>query len=278
MCRVNHGMCAMNKARRARFLAFALLPAMLISCATVPVTGRRSLNLVSDTELARLSLDSYRKVIDEAELSSDPAQLEMVRRVGGRIARATESYLRAHDLPYDQFVWEFNVIKDDDQVNAWAMPGGKIAVYTGIFPVARDDAGLAAVLGHEIAHVLARHGNERMSRALLVELGGQTLSAAMSQRPGWTSNLLLASYGAGSQVGVILPHSRLQESEADRIGLTLMAIAGYDPRAAIGLWERMAGSGGSRPPRFLSTHPRPESRIQDIQRYLPEAMAIYEGQ
>lgn len=266
----------MNNVRSAQFFAFVLLSTILISCATVPITGRRSLNLVSNAELARLSLDSYRKVIDEAELSSDPAQIEMVRRVGGRIAQATVSYLRAHELPYDQFAWEFNVIKDDEQVNAWAMPGGKIAVYTGILPIARDDAGLAAVLGHEIAHVLARHGNERMSQALLVELGGQTLSAAMSQRPGWTSNLFLASYGAGTQIGVLLPHSRLQESEADRIGLILMAIGGYDPRASIGLWERMSGSGGSRPPRFLSTHPRPESRIEDIQRHLPEAMAVYE--
>ncbi len=266
----------MKKDRVARVLILIFVSALLTACATVPVTGRRSLNLIPNAELARMSLESYRKVIDEAELSTDRRQLEMVRRVGGRIARATVSYLRAHDLPYDQFEWEFNVIQDDEQVNAWAMPGGKIAVYTGILPVAQDDAGLAAVLGHEIAHVLARHGNERMSRALLVDLGGQTLSAALSQRPGRTSNLFLASYGAGTQVGVLLPHSRLQESEADRIGLILMAIAGYDPRVAIGLWQRMGQIGGSRPPGFLSTHPQPEARIADMQRYLPEAVAIYE--
>ena len=267
----------MNKARFVRIFNLFLVSALLTSCATVPITGRRSLNLVPNAELTRMSLESYRKVIDEAELSTDPAQLAMVRRVGDRIGRATISYLRAHELPYDDYEWEFNVIRDDEQVNAWAMPGGKIAVYTGILPVAKDDAGLAAVLGHEIAHVLANHGNERMSRALLVNLGGQTLSAALSQRPGLTSNLFMASYGAGAQVGVLLPHSRLQESEADRIGLTLMAIAGYDPRAAIGLWQRMSQIGGSRPPGFLSTHPQPEARIADMQRHLPEAMAIYEG-
>ena len=267
----------MNKARVTRIFILILVSALLTSCATVPVTGRRSLNLIPDAELARMSLESYRKVIDEAELSTDPAQLERVRRVGDRIARATVSYLRAHQLPYDQFQWEFNVIQDDEQVNAWAMPGGKIAVYTGILPVSENDAGLAAVLGHEIAHVLAKHGNERMSRALLVQLGGQTLSAATRQRPAWTSNLLLASYGAGAQVGVLLPHSRLQESEADHIGLILMAIAGYDPRAAIGLWQRMGQVGGSRPPSFLSTHPQPQARIADMQRHMPEAMAIYEG-
>ena len=266
----------MNSPRIKSLISFLIVSALLISCATVPLTGRRSLNLVSDAELSKISLESYRTVIEEAELSTDPAQIEMLRRVGDRIARATVSYLKAHDLPYDQFAWEFNLIKDDEQVNAWAMPGGKIAVYTGILPIAQNDAGLAAVLGHEIAHVLAKHGNERMSHALLVQLGGQTLSAALGQEPGLTSSLLLASYGAGTQVGVLLPHSRLQESEADRIGLTLMAIAGYDPRASIGLWQRMGAVGGPRPPNFLSTHPQPEARIADMQRYMPEAMAIYE--
>ena len=257
-------------------VATVCLVALLVSCTTVPVTGRRTLNLIPDSQLVSMSLESYQQVIGDSTLSKDRNELNMVARVGDRIARATESYLRAHGLPADQYTWEFNVIKDDEQVNAWAMPGGKIAVYTGILPVAMDDAGLAAILGHEVGHVVANHGNERMSQGLIVEFGGMGLSAALSQRPGATSDLFLASYGAAAEYGVLMPYSRLQESESDHIGLILMAIAGYHPEAAIGLWERMDEEGGERPPEFMSTHPSPQSRIEDIRSHLPEAMAIYE--
>ncbi len=259
---------------RIHSVALALL-VTLIACSTVPVTGRRSLSLVSDSELASMSLTAYQKIIEESELSGDPEQLELVRRVGWRIADATEQYLLQHGYSIDGYEWEFNVLQDDETVNAWAMPGGKVAVYTGLLPLTRDDAGLATVLGHEVAHVLAGHGNERMSQSMVVSLGGAALSVIVGEASGMGSKALLSSYGAVTQVGVLLPFSRKHESEADRIGLTLMAIAGYDPRAAIPFWERMNEEGGDRPPTFLATHPAPANRIEAIRTYLPEALAVY---
>lgn len=198
----------------------------------------------------------------------------MVRRVGERLARATEKYLEENGYDTSSYQWEFNVI-EDEAVNAWAMPGGKIAVYTGILPVAENDRGLATVMSHEIAHVLANHGNERMSQGLLAQTGAVALSVATQNSPELTRNLFMQSYGAAAQVGLLLPYSRLQESEADRIGLTLMARAGYDPRTAAEFWRRMNAQGGARPPQFLSTHPAPETRIRDIESYLPEALREY---
>jgi len=171
--------------------------------------------------------------------------------------------------------WEFNVIDDDKTKNAWAMPGGKVAFYTGILPICQDDNGVAVVMGHEVAHVVANHGNERMSQNLLVQFGGTALAVALAQRPAETTNLFMSAFGIGSSVGYLLPHSREQESEADHIGMILMARAGYDPRSAIPFWQRMNQAGGGRPPEFLSTHPAPETRIQELQRYLPEAMKYY---
>lgn len=244
---------------------------LLVACATVPITGRRSLSLVSDSELASMSLDAYRKVIDASQLSTDREQVARVERVGWRIAHATEDYLRENGFSAEGFDWEFNLIQDDESVNAFAMPGGKVAVYTGLLPVAQDDAGLATVLGHEIAHVLARHGNERISQNMVVSLG----SSIISSGTGGSSDAFLSAFGAASQLGVLLPFSRKHESEADRIGLTLMAIAGYDPGAAIPFWTRMNAQGGDRPAQFLSTHPAPTTRIQNIETYLPEARAAY---
>ena len=247
----------------------------LMACSTVPVTGRRSLSLVSDSELASMSLTAYRKIMEESELSADPKQLALVRRVGWRIADATEQYLLQHGYSTEGYEWEFNVLLDDDTVNAWAMPGGKVAVYTGLLPLTQDDAGLATVLGHEVAHVLARHGNERMSQSMVVGMGGTLLSVVLGESSGAGSKALLSSYGVATQVGVLLLFSRKHESEADRIGLTLMAIAGYDPRAAIPFWERMNEQSGDRPPAFLATHPAPANRIEAIRSYLPEALAVY---
>lgn len=258
-----------------RVAAVLILTVTLMACSTVPVTGRRSLSLVSDSELASMSLTAYQKILEESELSSDPEQLERVNRVGWRIADATEQYLTQHGYSIEGYEWEFNVLKDDETVNAWAMPGGKVAVYTGLLPLTQDDAGLATVLGHEVAHVLAGHGNERMSQSMVVGMGGAVLSAIVGEGSGAGSKALLSSYGAATQVGVLLPFSRKHESEADRIGLTLMAIAGYDPRAAIPFWERMNEQGGDRPPTFLATHPAPANRIEAIRSYLPEALAVY---
>jgi predicted Zn-dependent protease len=252
---------------------------LLFSCATVPITERSAIHLVSDEEMTALSFQEYTKVIQQAKLSHNQAGVEMVKRVGGRIARATEDLLKEKGMAEDvrNYKWEFNLIDDPKTVNAWCMPGGKVVVYTGILPFTKDETGLAVVLGHEIAHAVAKHGNERMSQGLLAQLGGVALSVALSTQSAATTDLFLSAYGVGTQVGVLLPYSRVQEAEADKIGLVLMARAGYDPREAVPFWERMNEKSGSRPPEFLSTHPAPETRIREIEAFLPEAMKYYRG-
>ena len=251
----------------------------LFSCATAPVTERRGLHLVPDSELASMSFQEYNKVLKTSKLSTDMAKVSMVRRVGQRIATASEQLLdeKGQGADIRNYKWEFNLIEDDKTVNAWCMPGGKVAVYTGLLPIAQDENGLAVVMGHEVAHAIAKHGNERMSQGLLAQFGAIGLSLALAGNPGATSDIFMQAYGVGAQVGFLLPYSRIHESEADRIGLVLMAKAGYDPRGAIALWQRMNAKGGSRPPEFLSTHPAPESRIRNIESLIPEAMQYYKG-
>lgn len=260
----------------------SLLAVFLIGCATVPLTGRTQLSLVGDQQISQLSLTQYREILQKSKLSKNKAQVAMVRRVGTRIARACEDFLRMNNMASEikNYKWEFNLIDDPKTVNAFCMPGGKIAVYTGILPICKDETGLAVVMGHEVAHALAKHGNERMSQALLVQLGGVALAVALSQKPAATQQAFLAAYGLGATVGVMLPYSRSHEYEADRIGLTLMAMAGYDPHAAVGLWQRMdaLSKGKSKAPEFLSTHPVPESRIEYIKKYIPEAMKYYRAE
>ncbi|MCF6159093.1 MAG: M48 family peptidase [wastewater metagenome] len=249
-----------------------------IHCSTVPITGRRQLSFISHSRLVEASKDSYYDMIESAELSDDPDKVRMVRNVGQKIALAAEQFMRGHDMgdELESYQWEFSLIQDDATANAFATPGGKIAVYTGILPVARDENGLAVILGHEVAHSLANHAGERMSQLLLVRLGGVALSVAFGSYPVLTRQLLMTAYGAGANVGIILPYSRGHESEADHIGLILMAHAGYDPRSAIQFWQRMSSmEDQGRPPEFLSTHPAPERRIQDIRDMVPEAMKYY---
>lgn len=252
--------------RTALLVAFAAAAAML-ACKTVPYTGRKNLVLISADQEAQLGLDAYKEALSKAELSKDADKVALVKRVGDRLAVAA-------DRP--DFKWEFNLIQDDKTVNAWCLPGGKVAVYTGLLPVAKDEAGLAVVMGHEIAHALARHGAERMSQGLMAQAGGVLVdvAAVMANKPGQTRQLYQQAYGAGVQVGALLPFSRAQESEADRIGLILMAKAGYDPEAAVGFWGRMAsagGGGGEGLGKYLSTHPSHGDRIKQIQERLPEA-------
>jgi predicted Zn-dependent protease len=273
----------MNAAARVSIRIFGhlaiLLPLFLFlsSCSTVPVTERRGLHLVPDSEITTMSYQEYSKVLKKSKLSTDMTKVSTVRRVGQRIAVASEELLAETGRGTDirNYKWEFNLIEDDKTVNAWCMPGGKVAVYTGLLPYSQDENGLAVVMGHEVAHAIAKHGNERMSQGLLAQFGAIGLSLALSGSPGVTSNVFMQAYGVGTQVGVLLPYSRVQESEADHIGLILMAKAGYDPRGAITLWQRMNAKGGSRPPEFLSTHPAPESRIRDIESQIPEAMKYY---
>ena len=259
-------------------LAGVCLPIIfLAACSTVPVTGRQQLDLVPDDQIMAMSADQYQKFMSEHEVITGTKEAHMVRRVGERISAAVESYLADQNKfkLLEGYSWEFNLVKDSS-VNAWAMPGGRVAVYTGILPVAENENGLATVMGHEVAHAVAEHGNERMSQALLTQLGGAALSVALSENPSQTGNLFMAAYGIGTQVGILLPYSRLQESEADHLGLIFMAMAGYDPRYAIEFWQRMAAQNkGGKPPEFLSTHPAHETRIEQIKDNLPEAMKYY---
>lgn len=238
------------------------------ACATVPLTGRSQLLLLPEAEEMRLGLQAYQEILKKEKISADPGLNEMVRRVGQRIAATTGK---------TEFQWEFKVV-ESEQVNAFCLPGGKVAVYTGILPITRDEAGLAAVMGHEVAHAIARHGGERVSQGLLLQLGLATVMAAMSDRDPKTVQMVTGLLGAGATLGVILPFSRHHESEADRLGLVYMAKAGYDPRAARGLWVRMAEASKRRqkPPEFLSTHPSDETRVRQIEGWLPEALPFYE--
>ena len=258
-------------------LATFILCFSLVTCATVPLTGRQSLSLIPDAELLSLSNQEYAKVLKESKLSTDQQKVQMVTRVGKRIAAAAEGFLKESGAgdKIKNYQWEFKLIEDDKTANAWCMPGGKMGVYTGILPFTRNEAGLAVVLGHEVAHAIAEHGNERMSEALVAQLGGTALSVALNSKPEETRQLYMAAYGVAANVGVLLPYSRLHESEADRIGLTLMAKAGYDPHEAVRFWQTMSEQGGSRPPTILSTHPAPESRIDKIKTFIPEAMRYY---
>ena len=267
-------------AKYFRQLGFLLILSLfLFSCASVPVTERRGLHLVPDSELTTMSYQEYNNVLKKSKLSTDMAKVSMVRRVGQRIATASEQLLveKGHGDDIRNYKWEFNLIEDDKTVNAWCMPGGKVAVYTGLLFISQDENGLAVVMGHEVAHAIAKHGNERMSQGLLAQFGAIGLSLALAGNPGVTSDIFMQAYGAGAQVGFLLPYSRIQESEADHIGLILMAKAGYDPRGAVVLWQRMNAKGGARPPEFLSTHPAPESRIRNIESLIPEAMQVYKA-
>jgi predicted Zn-dependent protease len=253
----------------------ALLLSFLLGCATAPYTGREQLILIPESQTTALGVQSYREILNTSKLSHNQANVEMVNRVGRRIAAVANKEFP--DVTKD-YKWEFNVI-EDPQPNAFALPGGKVAVYTGILKYTQNEAGLATVMGHEIGHVLARHGAERMSQQLLAQLGAAGLSVALQNQSPETIQAVNAAFGAGTTVGVLLPFSRLEESEADHIGLILMAKAGFDPREAVLFWERMAQASGGKgkPPAFLSTHPADEQRIAQIKRWIPEAMNYYKS-
>jgi len=233
----------------------------------VPVTGRHQLLLLPESQEQQMGLDAYRQVLKKAKLSTDPVATEQVRRVGRRIAEATGR---------TDYQWEFNLI-EDKQANAFCLPGGKVAVYTGILPITRDDSGLAAVLGHEVSHAIARHGGERVTQTLLVQMGLAATQVALARNDPAVVQQVTALLGAGATVGLLLPWSRAQESEADHLGLIFMAKAGYDPHAALDLWNRMAeaAKGRDRPPEYLSTHPSEETRIKQIEAWIPEALQFY---
>jgi predicted Zn-dependent protease len=260
-----------------RIALFLFIIGAMYACSSVPITGRKQLNLVSDSEVLSLSLQEYKDYIQTAKKSTDNNATALVVKVGQNIAKAVELYYKSigGESLLKDYAWEFNLI-ENPQVNAFCMPGGKIVVYTGILPVAQDETGLSVVLGHEVAHAVAKHANERMSQQVAAQYGSQTLDALTGKTSATTRAIAQQVYGLGAQYAVLLPFSRTQESEADHLGLIFMAIAGYDPQAAIPFWQRM-GENGQSVPEFMSTHPSDATRVTNLQKELPEAMEVYKG-
>jgi predicted Zn-dependent protease len=260
-----------------KIITFLALGLMLYACSKVPLTGRARLDAVSDAEIMPLVNEQYKQVLKEEKIVTNTTQGQAVVRVGKRMAVAVEKFLVQEGYPEiaQSFDWQFNLIQSD-QVNAWCMPGGKVAFYTGIMPITQDDTGIAVVMGHEIAHAVAAHARERMSNGLVANFGISLVSSAIGQNPTLTQSIFMQSVGLGSELGM-LSFSRKHELEADELGLTFMAIAGYDPRQAPVFWERMSANGGAAPPEFLSTHPGPDSRIQKLNQLMPKALKYYEA-
>lgn len=263
--------------RKAIYLLFFLLS--FNSCQKNTFTGRSQLQMFPETDIQKLADTQYRTFLTQNKVFSQGSTRDQMRvtHIGNRLAVAVTQYaasLGRADL-LDGYKWEFNLV-DNKEVNAWCMPGGKVVVYTGLLPVAQTDAGLAIVMGHEVAHAIAKHGNERMSQGLLQQMGGMALSVAVANQPNATQNLFMNSYGIGSSILGILPFSRKHELEADRYGLIFSAMAGYDPREAEYFWQRMAKmSTGQKPPEFFSTHPSDDTRIQKVKEYAADAMKYY---
>lgn len=272
-----------NSPKKALFTGLSLtrvgmvaLVFLISACATVPLTGRKQLSLVSGSQVRSMAASNYQQVLSQSRVITGTAQSQMVQRAGQRISQAVERYLKQQGESelLEGYQWEFNLI-DENTVNAWCMPGGKVAFYTGIMPICQDETGVAVVMGHEVAHAVARHGSERMSQGLLQQLGGVALAVAIRDKPQETQALFMAAYGVGTTLGGMLPFSRLHESEADELGLTFMALAGYDPAEAPRFWQRMAQNSQGQPPEFLSTHPNHSTRIADLNRLMPKAKKLY---
>jgi predicted Zn-dependent protease len=261
--------------KKLSLIALVLIAA-LSSCHRNAVTGKRSMTLIPESEMMAMSYNEYAKFLAaHPPLPASDQRVLMVRRCGEKIQRAVEKFHADKKASADLqgFKWEFNVV-DENTVNAWCMPGGKVVVYTGLLPVTEDEEGLAVVMGHEIAHAIARHGNQRMSQGLAIQLGGSVLSAALSQKPQLTQQVFMQSFGIGSQLGM-LSYSRKHETEADKMGIIFAAMGGYNPEAAVAFWERMSKGGGQKPPELLSTHPSDEKRIKDLKAFMPEAKKYY---
>jgi predicted Zn-dependent protease len=260
----------MNK---VSFLFTLIIAGIVFSCSVVPLTGRKQLSLIPESEMIAMGLTSYTEFMKENPVSSDRNNAAIVKEVGTRLSTAVDFYFTANNLEsrLDGYQWEYSLVTNTVP-NAFCLPGGKVVIYSGILPYTADKNGLAVVISHEIAHAVARHGNERMSQQLLLQFGGVALNEAVKNKPEETKGLYNTVYGIGSQVGVMLPYSREHEYEADKLGLIFMALAGYDPQTAVGFWERMSSIGGTKPPEFMSTHPSDANRIKKIKEALPEVM------
>ena len=264
---------------RITIIVLAAFTSLVMACSQNAITGRKQLTLYNEADIRSMATDQYRQFLSENKVVSANTNkdAEMVQRVGRRLTAAINQYYAKEGLSkeLEGYKWEYNLV-DSKDVNAWCMPGGKIVVYTGILPITQNEAALAAVMGHEIAHALAKHGNERMSQATAQQLGGVALSVAIANKSPEAQNLFMNAYGIGTTVGGLLPFSRKQELEADKFGLIFTAMAGYNPQEAIHLWERMQqASGGNRPPEFLSTHPSETTRIERLKELMPMALRYY---
>lgn len=265
----------------SRNLVKAGLLSLLISiqaCSSVPLIGRKQVILLPESNMVEMSLTNYSQFLKDNKLSANREQTDIVKRVGARMSVAVEKYLRDNGFAdrVADFKWEFNLV-ENKELNAWCMPGGKVVFYTGIMPVTKNDAGVAVVMGHEIGHAVARHGNERMSQQMLVQFGETAFTEAIKTKPEQTKAIFQSVYGLGAQYGIMLPYSRQQEYEGDKLGLIFMSIAGYNPNEAVAFWERMAANSTGKAPEFLSTHPLEQNRIEAIKNFLPEAMKYYTG-
>jgi len=255
---------------------FVLFTCILFSCSTVLLTGRKQLLLVSDSEVLTSSFQSYKQFIDSVPASKDKMNTALVKKVGNKLSTVVEAYLKANGMSTDvaTYAWEFNLVKDTS-MNAFCMPGGKVVVFDGILHVTKNEAGLAVVLGHEIAHAVAKHSNERLSQQMVLQYGASLTDVLLSDKSAATRSTITTIYGIGSQYGVMLPYSRKHEYEADRLGLIFLAMAGYDPNEAITFWERMSANSTTAPMEFMSTHPSDANRIAELRKLLPEAMQYY---
>ncbi len=260
-----------------KIIITVIVAGLLAGCALNMVTGRSQLSLVPESQLQTMAIAEYNTFLTANNvLSSANRDAAMVDRVGARIANAITKYYtnKGQGAVLEGYKWEFNTVASKD-VNAWCMPGGKVVVYTGLLAITQNETALAIVIGHEIAHAVAKHGSERMSQGLIQQLGGVALEVALSQKPQQTKDLFMQTYGIGSQVGAMLPWSRQQETEADQYGLIFAAMAGYDPQEAIPFWQRMSEVGGAKPPEFLSTHPSDATRMRKLKQFMPEALKYY---
>jgi len=262
-----------------RYFIALIISFSVISCSKVPITGRKQLKLLPNSMLLQMGEANYATFLKDNPAVHPPTRESAeVTAVGVRVSQAVDRFMNDNGMSKNiaGYKWEFNIV-DSKDINAWCMPGGKVVVYTGIMPLVKDDAGLAVVMGHEIAHAIANHGNERMSQQLAIQLGGISLAVAMQQKPQQTQDIFMASYGVASTLGS-LAYSRQHELEADKLGLIFMAMAGFDPARAVSFWQEMArASAANKPPEFLSTHPSDERRIAQIQAFLPEAQKYYQA-
>ncbi len=249
----------------------------LLSCTTVPITGRKQFNIVSDAQVLPASFSQYKGFLEKNKLSEDKNKTAQIKEIGEKISKAVDRFMRNNGMQKeaDSYEWEFNLV-EDKTVNAWCLPGGKVVFYTGILPICANEDGIAAVMGHEVAHAFAKHGQERMSQGQLQAIGGVAVALGTQGKSEESQRIWSTAYGLGTQVGVMLPFSRKHEAEADKLGLVFMIMAGYNGEEAAEVWVRMSerAKGKKSPPEILSTHPSNESRIQALRSYLPEAKRL----